>query len=267
MRRFQNQWPLHSPGFRGTLIVFAGLTQVQAQTENFGAFPNNSTHSAAAVAQAIANVPANVGQVYDANGQTNDIQIWNFNTLYYTGSYNIATTLTRIRDGYWMPTETDDGGFFNFESNELPNIPREGNNYYMEFVVWPSMDFAAGTYDESVEPFPGIAFPGAMRLLIGLGGQVYFTGDHYGEDGAQTNAYYVNPITSLPTLKLSMASTNHVLLTWAAPSTGFSLQQTTNLASGNWTTVTNQPGVTNSLNQVVLPAPASNAVFFTLQYQ
>jgi hypothetical protein len=32
-----------------------------------------------------------------------------------------------------------------------------------------------------------------MRLLIGLGGEVWFTGDHYGEDGSQLNAENVNP--------------------------------------------------------------------------
>ena len=36
----------------------------------FEAFPNNSTYSSAAVAQAIANVPTNAGAVFDAIGTT-----------------------------------------------------------------------------------------------------------------------------------------------------------------------------------------------------
>ena len=91
-----------------------------------------------------------------------------------------------------MPTESNDGGFFNFRSGELPNIPRMGNNYYMEFVVWFSLDITNGTYDPAINPFGTVSFPGPMRLLIGLGGEVYFTGDHYGS-GLQKNAYYVNP--------------------------------------------------------------------------
>src|ERR1700677_2810136 len=80
---------INSLYFKGLWLVafaFVFVAQVQASPTAFGAFPNNSTHSSAAVAQAIANVPTNVGTIYDASGQTNDIQIWNFNTLLYTGS-------------------------------------------------------------------------------------------------------------------------------------------------------------------------------------
>ncbi len=105
----------------------------------------------------------------------------------------MALTLQRIRLGYWMPTETDDGGFFNFNPGELPNIPRKGNNYYMEFVVWPFLNLTNATYDTTSKAYGTVAYPGPMRLLIGLGGEVWFTGDHYGEDGAQTNAQNVNP--------------------------------------------------------------------------
>lgn len=166
----------------------------RAATVAFGSFPNNSTHSNLSVMAAIANVPTNVGVVYDPIGQTNYIQVFNFGTLSYTGSVNVALTLQRIRLGYWMPTETDDGGFFNFNNaGELPNIPRKGNNYYMEFVVWPFLNLTNATYDTTSEAYGTIAYPGPMRLLIGLGGEVWFTGDHYGEDGAQTNAQNVNP--------------------------------------------------------------------------
>ena len=63
----------------------------------------------------------------------------------------------------------------------------------MEFIVWPFLNLAAGTYNTS-NAYGSMTYPGAMRLLIGLGGEVYFTGDHYGEDGPQQNAYYVNPL-------------------------------------------------------------------------
>jgi hypothetical protein len=178
--------------FLGILVL---ATRVDAAPIPFEPFPDNATHSAAAVAEAIANVPLNVGQVYDTDGVTDDdIQVYNFGTLVYTGPINISSTLQRIRDGDWIPTEPDDGGFFNFlPTDELYNIPRMGNDYYMEFVVWPSLDLTDGTYDPSVEAFGTVAFPGPMRLLIGMGGEVYFTGDHYG-DGLQQDAYLVNPL-------------------------------------------------------------------------
>lgn len=180
-------------GLAGLLFATLLAAPARATIVSFGSFPNNSTHSNVVVAAAIANVPTNVGVVYDPIGQTNYIQVFNFGTLSYTGSINVALTLQRIRMGYWMPTETDDGGFFNFNNaGELPNIPRKGNNYYMEFVVWPFLNLTNGTYDTGQEAYGTVAYPGPMRLLIGLGGEVWFTGDHYG-DGAQINAENVNP--------------------------------------------------------------------------
>lgn len=175
--------------------VSAGVlvASAHAAPTAFRDFPDNATYSDASVAAAIANVPTNAGVVYDPAGQTNDVQVYNFGRLKYTGPIDVTLTLERIRLGCWMPTEKHDGGFFSFQHlGELPNIPRKGNYYYREFVVWPSIDVTNATYDPSVEAFGVVPFPGPMRLLIGRGGEVYFTGDHYG-DGAQTDAYYVNP--------------------------------------------------------------------------
>jgi hypothetical protein len=80
------------------------------------------------------------------------------------------------------------------------NLRVELNNYYLEFVVWPSMNLFAGSYDTSVEPYSGVAFPGPMRLLIGAGGEVYFTGDHYGSDGFAAD--HVNPVPEPSTIAL-----------------------------------------------------------------
>jgi len=65
----------------------------------------------------------------------------------------------------------------------------------MEFVVWPGefMDLGAGTYDPSAKPYGSITFPGPMRILLGRAGEVYFSGDHYGQGPAHLPAYYVNP--------------------------------------------------------------------------
>lgn len=184
-------------GWVGVLAMASAIVlpaMAHAATVSFGSFPNNSTHSNASVMAAIANVPTNAGVVYDPIGQTNYLQVYNFGALVYSGPVDVSLTLERIRLGYWMPTETDDGGFFNFNNaSELPNIPRKGNNYYMEFVVWPFLNLTNATYDTGQEAYGVVAYPGPMRLLIGLGGEVWFTGDHYGEDGLQLNAENVNP--------------------------------------------------------------------------
>ncbi len=210
------------------------VTPIHAAPTTFGVFPNNSTHSNASVMAAIANVPTNAGIVYDPVGQTNHIQVYNFSVLVYTGPIDITSTLNRIRDGYWIKTETDDGGFFNFNNaGELPNIPRKGNNYYMEFVVWPSMNLTNGTYDPSVEAFGTVTFPGPMRLLIGLGGEVYFTGDHYGS-GLQTNAYYVTPVPAPGIFNVTsvVPQGNDMLITWPTVGGETNVLQVTTGSSG-----------------------------------
>ncbi len=178
----------------GLILVTALASIVKA--DSFGSFPNNSTHSSAAVAAAIANVPLTAGTVFDRSGNSNDIEVLNFGVLAYTGPVNVSSTLNRIRDGYFITDESDDGGYFNPTSTEtsVMKLAVEPHNYYLEFVVWPSMNLSAGTYTPSNEPYPGVTFPGPMRLLIGAGGQVYFTGDHYGSDGFAADL--VNPVPS-----------------------------------------------------------------------
>jgi hypothetical protein len=203
----------------GIVSAVVLTTTARAATVDFGSFPNNSSHSNASVMAAIANVPTNVGVVYDPIGQTNELQVWNFGTLVFTGPVDVSLTLERIRLGYWMPTETDDGGFFNFDdAGELPNIPRKGNNYYMEFVVWPFLNLTnnPATYNTTQEAYGVMAYPGAMRLLIGLGGEVWFTGDHYGEDGTQLNAENVNPPPPPGVFSITNVTVqgNNNLLTW-----------------------------------------------------
>lgn len=88
-----------------------------------------------------------------------------------------------------------DGGLFNLRPNELPNVPRLGTNYYREFIVWPAMDLDLGTYDRNFALYGAASFPGPMRILLGRAGEVYFTGDHYGQQSPAPGlpAYYVNP--------------------------------------------------------------------------
>lgn len=58
-----------------------------------------------------------------------------------------------------FPYEQDDSNFGNFEGN----LPDEASGYYREYTV--------GT--------PGLNHRGAKRLVVGEGGEVYYTDDHY----------------------------------------------------------------------------------------
>jgi hypothetical protein len=190
------------------LLLLWGLPGLHAQTTNWQPFVPFVTsaplHDAAVVAQAISNVPLTAGLVFDGNGVFTNTQIWSFGTNIYTGIVDVAPTLERIRRGLSVyNNEFDDGGFFNFtDPTQLTNVPRMGNNYYMEFMVWPGadMDFDAGFYNIGAEPYGQLSWPGSMRLLVGLGGEVYFTGDHYGESGPQQDAYIVNAVPEASTI-------------------------------------------------------------------
>jgi hypothetical protein len=179
-------------------------------------FPDSANPSSYSVAAAIANVPTNAGVVYDATGQTNSVRVYNFGQLVYGGPINVTPTLERIRLGCRIPAEKHDGGFFSFRNfGEMSNIPRKGNYYYREFVVWPSIDVTNDTYDPGESAFGVVPFPGPMRLLIGRSGEVYFTGDHFG-DGAQANAYYVNPPPTSGVFQITsvVAQGQDALITW-----------------------------------------------------
>jgi hypothetical protein len=82
----------------------------------------------------------------------------------------------------------------------------------MEFIVWPNINLAAGTYDPSDDPFPGMTFPGSMRLLLGANGEVYFSGDHYGEDGLAADIVNPAPVPEPSTVALLALSAIGLLL-------------------------------------------------------
>jgi hypothetical protein len=180
---------------RMVLLAIAIILGVagQARGDNFQNFPDDRRD---AIAAAIAMVPDDAGEVYDQFGDTGSIEVWNFQEQVYIGPFDVTSTLDRIRLGYWIRTSTmHDGGIFNLRVGQLPNVPRRGPNYYREFFVWPAMDLDAGTYDRDAVLFESMSFPGSMRILMGQQGEVYFTGDHYGQESPPPGlpGYFVNP--------------------------------------------------------------------------
>src|SRR5262245_9262834 len=166
----------------------------QGRADKFQTFPDDRRD---AIAAAIANVPDDAGVCYDEFGDTESIEIWNLGKPAYVGCFDVTSTLDRIRLVYWTAPAASHhgGGGFNLRPGQLPNVPRMGDGYCREFFVWPAMDLDAGTYDRAAVLFGAVIFPGPMRILLGAGGEVYFTGDHYGEESPPPGlpAYYVNP--------------------------------------------------------------------------
>lgn len=75
------------------------------------------------------------------------------------GTVDFGPTLDRIKSGGSFP-HRDDGSIFQNRASDLPQKP-------------------AGYYTEYVHPTPGIAGPGPQRIVVGKGGEMYYTADHY----------------------------------------------------------------------------------------
>lgn len=73
--------------------------------------------------------------------------------------HDLKPTLDRIASGGKFPHRNDGSIFKNMEGL----LPKQNAGYYREFV----------------HPTPGVNGPGAMRVVTGQNGQMWFTPDHY----------------------------------------------------------------------------------------
>lgn len=80
--------------------------------------------------------------------------------IIYRGDVDLLPTLTRIAEGRRDEHETDGGYYRNYEKR-LPVV--RDRNYYREYVVRTN----------------GYRGTGPQRLVLGGGGEVYYTPDHY----------------------------------------------------------------------------------------
>jgi hypothetical protein len=64
-----------------------------------------------------------------------------------------------------------------------------------------------------------------------------------------------------PQLRLGLASTNQIVLSWPVSAASFVLKESSDLTATNWTTVTNAPTVIGEENQVMLNRPSGNRFY------
>ncbi|WP_241138135.1 hemagglutinin repeat-containing protein [Achromobacter xylosoxidans] len=76
----------------------------------------------------------------------------------FQGTVDLGPTLDRIKSGGKFPHKND-GSIFRNNGLDLPQKP-------------------AGYYTEYVHPTPGISGPGPQRIVVGKGGEMYYTADH-----------------------------------------------------------------------------------------
>lgn len=81
------------------------------------------------------------------------------NQVVYRGDIDLGPTLARIRAGEHFPHRNDGAVFQNREGR----LPRKPSGYYKEYV----------------HPTPRLSGPGPQRIILGSGGEIYYTGNHY----------------------------------------------------------------------------------------
>jgi guanyl-specific ribonuclease Sa len=86
-------------------------------------------------------------------------------SVLYVGEVDLAPTLERIARGERNPHRNDGSVFQNrpLPGKATPELPRKPPGYYQEYV----------------HPTPGLSGPGPQRIVVGRGGEWYYTPDHY----------------------------------------------------------------------------------------
>jgi hypothetical protein len=119
-------------------------------------------------------------------------------------------------------------------------------------IDWFTIDGGGGTSTGGVYSVSGtIGQPDAGHMS---GGNFTIDGGFWGIIGAIQSP-------GSPLLRVLFTSTNTVIVAWPAPSTGFSLQQNSDLNSTVWSAVTNTVNVVGSENQIVVAPPAGNRFY------
>ena len=77
----------------------------------------------------------------------------------FRGDVDVASTVQRIEAGRLLDFPNDGSTFQNRERR----LPRKSEGYYKEYV----------------HPTPGLRGPGPQRIVVGEGGEIYYTPDHY----------------------------------------------------------------------------------------
>ncbi len=107
------------------------------------------------------------------------------------------------------------------------------------------------------------------KILFGLTANLCWGGPQYktlymtGQPVVTSIPVRVAGTPSVKKLQHSLIG-NQLKLSWPAPSTGFTMQETAQLTSSNWTNSSATPSVSNGLNQISV-APTNTAKFFRLR--
>ena len=98
----------------------------------------------------------------------------------------------------------------------------------------------------------------------GASGDVQNSGVLYLDNTSTIGILNGNPAISEPSPRISLTPSNTIVISWLYPSTGWSLQQNSDLATSNWVTPTNTVA-NNGTNNFIITSRTFNKLFFRLK--
>jgi PKD repeat protein len=162
---------------------------------------------------------------------------------------NVADNLPPVAVATAVPTAIAVGGTVCFDGSQSYD-PEAGPLAYL-WVFVDGSPYLFGT-NRACHTF---TMTGTYNVLLGVTDE---------RNAFETDVVSIT-VLPLAVLRVAPTSTNTVVITWPAASPGYGLQQNADLATTNWTTVTNLPIVVADEKQVILsPAAAQN--FYRLRY-
>jgi len=119
-------------------------------------------------------------------------------------------------------------------------------------IDWFTIDGGGGTSTGGVYSVSG---------TIGQPDAGHMSGGNFTIDGGFWGIIAAIQSPGSPLLRVVHTSTNTVVVAWPAPSTGFSLEQNSDLKTITWAGVTNTVNVVGSENQVIVAPPVGNRFY------
>ena len=133
---------------------------------------------------------------------------------------------------------------------------------------WSCAVFSASAQSNSIDWFTidggGGTSTGGVYSVSGTIGQPdagHMSGGNFTIDGGFWGIIAAVQSPGSPLLRVLRSLTNTVVVAWPAPSTGFSLQQNTDLKTAVWTGITNTVNVVGSENQIIVAPPVGNRFY------
>ena len=121
-------------------------------------------------------------------------------------------------------------------------------------IDWFTIDGGGGTSTGGVYSVSGtVGQPDA--------GQTPMTGGSFSLTGGFWSLLAAVQTPGAPTLSILLTSTNTAMVYWPYPSTGFNLQQHTNLATTNWIAASGTVTNNGVIHYLIVDSPAGNCFF------